>query len=77
MESLVGEMSAMKNLNLLSRRAFLWGMGVGGAAPVFARLATPSSDRIGVLRREIVNSPVSVALHRARVFTRVFQENED
>ena len=29
------------------------------------------------LRRSIVDSPVRVALHRAQVFTKVFQENEE
>ena len=61
----------------VSRRSFLELLGATAATPVFAGVATPSTDRIVGLRRDIVDSPVSVALHRARVFTRVFQENED
>ncbi len=61
----------------VSRRAFLAAMSAGAAAPAFAGLATPSTARIGALRKDILDSPVDVALHRARVFTRVFSENED
>jgi hypothetical protein len=43
-----------------------------GATPAFSGPATPSSARIGALRRDIVESPFDVNLHRARVFTRVF-----
>jgi pyruvate-formate lyase len=57
----------------LSRRAFL---ASAAAAPVFAGLARPSAPAVGELRQAIVDSPVSVALHRARVYTRVFQQNE-
>jgi formate C-acetyltransferase len=69
----------------LSRRAFLEATGAGlataaivsvggrraGAVPV----STPHAE-IAALRREIVNSPVGVALHRAKVFTQVFQQTE-
>jgi len=47
--------------------------GVSGSA---SRVSTPRAD-IVALRRGIVDSPVRVALHRAKVFTKVFQENED
>ena len=70
----------------LTRRRFL---AVGGAtvgAAATGRLAphvglagpvtTPNAD-VAALRREIVRSPVRVALHRAEVFTKVFQETED
>ncbi len=60
-------------MNSLSRRAFL--VSAAGA-PAFAGLARPSTPAIGALRRDIVESPVDVGLHRARVYTRVFQENE-
>ena len=60
----------------VSRRSFLELLGATAATPVFAGVATPSTDRIVGLRREIVESPVAVALHRARVFTSVFQQNE-
>jgi len=57
----------------LTRRAFLVS---ATAAPAFAGLARPSTPEIGALRRDILGSPVDVALHRARVYTRVFQANE-
>jgi len=43
------------------------------------RAARPSTPHAGIvaLRRAIVDGPVDVALHRARTFTRVFQETED
>ena len=48
--------------------------GAGGtvAVPVAASDAANNA-----LRRDIVDSPVRVALHRAKVFTAVFQQNED
>jgi formate C-acetyltransferase len=63
----------MSNTIALTRREMLWALG---AAPAFAGLATPSTPRMGTLRRAIVEAPVDVALERARVFTRVFSENE-
>ena len=48
-----------------------WGDGGGTIGPV----GTPHAD-LAALRREIVDSPVRVALHRATTFTRVFQQNE-
>jgi formate C-acetyltransferase len=59
-----------------SRRAFLTALGAGAAAPLFAGIAHPSIPSIGDLRRDIVQSPVGVAQHRAEVFTRVFREHE-
>ena len=47
----------MKTQVLLSRRVFLGGLGAGGAAPLLARIASPSSETTGALRRDIVNSP--------------------
>ena len=44
------------------------------AAPT-GPVTTPHSD-IAVLRKDIVSSPVRVALHRGEVFTKVFQETE-
>ncbi|MBI4876761.1 MAG: pyruvate formate lyase family protein [Acidobacteria bacterium] len=61
----------MNSTGTVSRRAFL------ASAPVLAGLARPSAPGMAALRREIVESPVGVALHRARVFTRVFRANED
>lgn len=49
-----------------------WGDGVAPTGPV----ATPNAD-IAALRRDVVNSPVRVALHRARVYTDVFQRTEE
>lgn len=70
----------------LTRRDFLLTSGVAlcaaavpGRADVAAK-ANPVRDLdpdIAALRRAIVDSPVRVALHRAQVFTKVFQENED
>lgn len=74
-----------KNL-VLTRRDFLLtsGLALGAAAiPCRADLAAkanPVGDLtpdIAALRRAMVDSPVRVALHRAQVFTKVFQENED
>ncbi len=56
-----------------SRRIFL---ASAAGAPLFAGLARPSTPAIGALRREIVESPVDVALHRAQTYTRIFQANE-
>jgi formate C-acetyltransferase len=69
----------------VSRRWFLQSTGaaaglaaMGGWSP--ARLLasqpnTPHAD-MAALRRAVVATPVGVALHRARVFTKVFQETE-
>lgn len=65
----------MSELLPVSRRTFLAALSAG-ATPAFPGPATPSSAQIGALRRDIVESPIDVALHRARVFTRVFSENE-
>jgi len=61
----------------ITRRAFLAMLGVYGAAPLLAKLPTPSTSTIGALRRAIVDSPVSVGLHRAEVFTAVYQRHAD
>jgi len=67
----------------LSRRHFLStaGVAIGVAAlgrwRIASAVAAPVSTSHGdmaALRRDIVNSPVRVALHRAKTFTRVFQE---
>ncbi len=60
----------------MSRRAFMAIVAAGGASQVLAGRITPSVSHIGDLRRSIVESPVDVVLHRARIFTRVFRENE-
>ena len=75
----------MKTQFALSRRQFLIGTGtaVGGLSlaglghlPLFA--GTPHSDHADMLslRRAIIDSPLRVALHRAKVFTSVFQKRE-
>jgi pyruvate-formate lyase len=66
----------MQMAESLSRRLFLGALGAGAAAPLFAGISTPSNPSIGDLRRGILESPVGVALHRAKVFTRVFREHE-
>ena len=69
-----------------TRRHFLAtsGLAVGaaaigrfGAAEAFAATVTTPHSDIAALRSDIVNSPVRVGLHRAQVFTQVFQETED
>jgi pyruvate-formate lyase len=70
----------------LSRRRFLGAMGAtigtstsiawGDGRTPTGPVATPNGD-IAALRRDVVNSPVRVALHRAEVYTRVFQETEE
>ena len=69
----------------LTRRHFLaiTGTAVGAAAVsrfdlrsgLASSVTTPHAD-IAALRREIVDSPIRVALHRASTFTRVFQQTE-
>lgn len=68
-----------------TRRDFLVTSGIMlGAAAVPCRAdvaakAGPATDLapdIAALRRAVVDSPVGVALHRAQLFTKVFQENE-
>lgn len=73
----------MKAYHGVSRRRFLGagGLVVGAAgAGVWPRwaigLPTIPHDDMAALRRDIVDSPVRVALHRAKVFTKVFQETE-
>ena len=67
---------------VMKRRHFL---ALSGAAmvgswartPLLAGGAeTPHAD-MAALRRDVVESPVRVALHRAKVFTKVFQDNQD
>jgi len=61
----------------LSRRAFFGAAGAGALLPALTGRETCSSEHIRQLRRDILDSPMGVALHRARVFTRVFQANEN
>ncbi len=60
----------------LSRRAFLGAIGAAGAGRLLAGAPSPSAASMGALRREVVDSPFAVALHRARTFTKVFQARE-
>jgi formate C-acetyltransferase len=76
----------MFNNQSLTRRQFLaisstavCAAAVGNNDQQTARAAsvnTPHAE-LAALRRDIVDSPLRVALHRARTFTRVFQETED
>lgn len=73
----------MKNdFGMINRRAFLARTAVLGAAPLLPRgRAAASSPQSGnpdllALRRAMQDAPVGVALHRARVFTEVFQQHE-
>ncbi|MCU0874090.1 MAG: hypothetical protein MUE50_17275 [Pirellulaceae bacterium] len=70
----------------VTRRDFLVvaGTALGAAAtPCRGDVAAPTKPvsglpaEIAALRREIVDSPVRVALHRAETFTKVFQATED
>jgi formate C-acetyltransferase len=69
--------------NGVSRRTFLaaGGMAVGATAGVWPgvralALPTVAHDDMAALRRDVVGSPVRVALHRAKVFSKVFQATE-
>ena len=66
----------MKIAESISRRLFMGALGAGAASPLFAGIVTPSSESIRSLRRDIVESPVGVASHRAKVFTKIFQAHE-
>ncbi len=57
-----------------TRRTFLGGFV---AAPAAARLARPTDPHTGDLRDSIINSPIAVAYHRARVYTDIFRANEE
>ncbi len=67
----------------ISRREFLAAAGMtAGGLIVFgkvrsadAAMQTPHAD-MAALRKAMMDSPVDVALHRARVFTKVFQQHE-
>ncbi len=58
----------------LSRRAFAAALASG--APVAAAVPNVSFPSTAALRKSVVESAVSVGLHRARTFTRIWQENE-
>ena len=47
------------------------------ASSVLAAVATTPHPDMAALREAVVQSPVRVALHRAEVFTKVFQATED
>ncbi|MBL7043762.1 MAG: hypothetical protein ISR77_34345 [Pirellulaceae bacterium] len=70
----------------MTRRHFLATTGLAVGAVTIGRfdtalglastVTTPHGD-MAALRQDIVGSPVSVGLHRAKVFTKIFQETED
>ena len=66
----------MRHGRPFSRREFLLSAAAG---PVFAGVARPSTPAVGELRRDILATLdyPRVALHRARVFTRVFEATEN
>jgi pyruvate-formate lyase len=75
----------MKTNPALSRRQFLintsvamGGLGLVGLGGFRLSAGTPQSTDADLLalRRAIIDSPVGVGLHRARVFTQVFQQTE-
>ena len=67
-----------------SRRVFLTLLGAGATSPLFASgdasspqgRATASTVGLAALRQAMMDSPLGVALHRARVFTKVFQQHD-
>jgi len=67
----------------MSRREFLAATGMmAGGLMMFGRVRvanaaaqTPHADMLA-LRKAMMDSPLDVALHRARVFTKVFQQHE-
>ena len=71
----------MSNEFRLTRRQFLAATGAAGMAGLMGRrmfAGEPvggASDMLA-LRSAVVNSPVGVGLHRARIFTEVFQQHE-
>ena len=83
-ESLGCERANMNSSNDFSRRHFLTtigsaaGLAAMGSWPsqsvLVSQVTTPNAG-MAALRRAIVDTPVGVAKHRARVFTKVFQEN--
>src|SRR5512137_125423 len=69
----------------MSRRTFLarvgltaGGMGLLSAGAVRLLAGTPQSKYPDMLalRRDVIHSPIRIGLHRAKVFTEVFQKNE-
>lgn len=73
----------MTYLTTRSRRQFLLntamgGLGLAGLGHIRLSAGTPQSSdpNLLALRRAIIDSPLGVGLHRARVFTEVFQKNE-
>lgn len=76
----------MYRFKTFTRRRFIevTGSAVGMTPLVWPRILVGSGDTPGLphqdmdaLRRDVVDSPVRIATHRATVFTRVFQENEE
>jgi len=75
----------MQNRDSFTRREFIRVVAAMGSAAAAGRspgtafavpVSTPRAE-IAALRRAILDSPLRVALHRAKVFTRVFQETEE
>jgi formate C-acetyltransferase len=66
-----------------SRREFLAASGLaagglvmfGRSRVALAAVQTPNAD-MAALRQALLDSPVDVALHRAKIFTKVFQQHE-
>lgn len=62
----------------MTRRTFLALVGAAPAAHLFAKQPpAPSAPATAALRAGILGSPLTIGLHRAEVFTRVFQRHED
>ena len=75
----------MKTIHGISRRQFLEATGaaagwavLGGwpdARLLASQVSTPNAD-MAALRQAVVQTPVGVALHRAKVYTQVFRQTE-
>jgi hypothetical protein len=70
--------SPLESGTAMTRRTILGLLGAAPAGYLAAKLPpSPSVETTAALREDILDSPLTIGLHRAEVFTRVFRENED
>ena len=61
----------------MTRRAFLAMVGASPAARLLAKQPpAPSAPSMAALRKAVVDTPLTIGLHRAKVFTDVFRQHE-
>ncbi len=61
----------------MTRRAFLAMVGASPAVRLLAKQPpAPSAPSMAVLRKSVVDAPLTIGLHRARVFTDIFRQHE-